>query len=204
MVFDPRPENPLVIVGSDFFLTVIGNTLSKKSSNVVRFYSVDCCPDDLIIKGFQITWLFKHDIRSTLNLLNCPCIIKPEVFHNRAVSFGKDIQDFMKVFRIDPVRELLGGFNIGDFEEGVIVHAEINVLLLQLTGKKVMPIHIELQTERRPGRDTQIAQAKFFINEIKVIMETFALVKFEECLTSCFIMPWFISIALFHGRKDVN
>ena len=35
-------------------------------------------------------------------------------------------------------------------------------------------------------------------------METFALVKFEECLTSCFIMPWLIGITLFHGRKDMD
>lgn len=35
-------------------------------------------------------------------------------------------------------------------------------------------------------------------------METFALVKFEECFPSHFVMPWLIRITLFHGRKDMD
>jgi len=30
------------------------------------------------------------------------------------------------------------------------------------------------------------------------------LVKFQECFSGCFIMPRPISIALFHGRKDMD
>lgn len=67
-----------------------------------------------------------------------------------------------------------------------------------------MAIHVELKTERCTGRDAQVTQTKLFINEIKVIMKAFALVKLEKGLARCFIMPWPISIALFHGRKDVN
>lgn len=60
MVFDPRSEDPLVIVGSDFFLTVIGNTLSQKGGNIIRFYGKDCCPDNLIIKRSQVLPLLGH------------------------------------------------------------------------------------------------------------------------------------------------
>ena len=35
-------------------------------------------------------------------------------------------------------------------------------------------------------------------------METFALVKLEKCLPRSLVMPRLISIALFHGRKDVD
>ncbi|NBH35299.1 hypothetical protein D3Z58_17480 [Clostridiaceae bacterium] len=35
-------------------------------------------------------------------------------------------------------------------------------------------------------------------------METFALVKLKECLACLLVMPWLISIALFHGGKDVD
>ena len=35
-------------------------------------------------------------------------------------------------------------------------------------------------------------------------METLALVKSEEGLSRSFVMPWFVSIALFHGGKDVD
>ena len=67
-----------------------------------------------------------------------------------------------------------------------------------------MAVHVELQAERSPGGNPQVTQAEFFIYEIKVIMEAFALVKFQECFSCCFIMPRPISIALFHGRKDMD
>ena len=38
MVFDPCPENALIIVGADFFLTVTGNTLSQEGGDIVRLY----------------------------------------------------------------------------------------------------------------------------------------------------------------------
>ena len=84
------------------------------------------------------------------------------------------------------------------------MHAVSDFFLLQFTGKEIVSIHIELQTERRPGRDTEVTEPKFFVNEIEVIVEAFALVKFKECLPCGLVMPWLISIALFHGRKDVD
>lgn len=84
------------------------------------------------------------------------------------------------------------------------MHAVSDFFLLQFTGKEIVSIHIELQTERRPGRDTEVTEPKFFVNEIEVIVEAFALVKFKECLPRGLVMPWLISIALFHGRKDMD
>ena len=98
--------------------------------------------------------------------------------------------------------------------------------LLQLTGKKVVAVHVELQTERGPCGDTQIAERYcpvpetlglsytwtvqqiecatdiMFkqpgdlepVNEIEIIVETFALVKLKECLSIGLVMPWFISL----------
>ena len=103
MVFDSRSEDPLVIVGADFFLTVIGNTLSQEGGDVVRLYRKDCRPDDLVIKGFQVTRLFEHDVCCTLNLLDRPCVAEAECFRNRTIAFCKSIQNLMEVFRIDPV-----------------------------------------------------------------------------------------------------
>ncbi len=130
MVFDPRSENTHVIVGADFFLTVIGNTLSQEGGDVVRLYRKDCRPDDLVIKGFQVAWLFEHDVCCALNLLDSPCAAQAECFRDWTVAFCESIQNLMEVFRIDPVRELLGGFDIRDFQKSVIMHAVSNFFLL--------------------------------------------------------------------------
>ena len=45
--FEPRTENTLVIVGTDFFLTVIGNTLSWECGNVIRLYHKERRLDNL-------------------------------------------------------------------------------------------------------------------------------------------------------------
>ena len=204
MVFDPRTKDSLIIVGADLLLTVIGNTLPKESGDIVRFYRKNCRPDDLVIKWLQFTRLFEHDVRCTLNLLDCPCVAEAERFRDWTVAFCKSIQDLMEVFWIDPVREFLGSFNIRDFQESIVVHAVSDFLLLQFIGKEVVSIHIELQAERCPGRDTEVTEPKFFVNEIEIIVETFALVEFKKCPARCLIMPWLISTALFHGRKDVD
>ena len=60
-----------------------------------------------------------------------------------------------------------------------------------------------LEMERSPGGDTQVTQPQFFVNEIKVIVEAFTLVKLKECFSSGLIMPRPVGIALLHGRKDM-
>lgn len=129
MVFDPRFENPLVIVGSDFFLIVIDNTLYQKSGNIIRFYGKDCCLDNFVIKRSQIVWVLEHDIYCTLNWLYRLGVTETKAVGHGVVAFDKD---FMEGFRIDSVGELLCSFNIRDFKECVIMHT----------------IHIELQAKR--------------------------------------------------------
>ena len=202
MVFDSCSENTLVIVGSDFLFTVIGNTLPQERGNVVRLYRKDCSPDDLIIKGFQVAWLFEHDVCCALNLLDSPCVAETECFRDWTVAFCKNNQNLMEVFRVDPVREFLGGFHIRDFQESIIMHAVSDFFLLQLTGKKVVAVHVELQTERGPCGDTQIAEPKFFVNEIEIIVKTFALVKLKECFPCGFIMQSLLIPHLRWGNRQ--
>lgn len=204
MVFNPCSEDTLVIVGADFLLTVVGNTLSQEGGYVVWLYRKDFRPDNPVIMRFQAILLFGHDVCCAFNLLDSPCVTEAECFSDWTVAFCKSVQNLMEAFRVDPVRELLGSFNIRGLKEGVIMHTVSDSLLLQLMGKKVVAVHVEQQAERSPCGDTQIAESKLLVNEIEIIMKTFALAKFKKCLPCGLIMPWLISIALFHGRKDMN
>lgn len=67
MAFDPRAEDPLVVIDADSFLTVISDPLSKKCGNVIRFHRKDCGFDNLIIKRSQVVRLFGRDISRALN-----------------------------------------------------------------------------------------------------------------------------------------
>ncbi len=57
------------------------------------------------------------------------------------------------------------------------MHPVTDLFFVQLVGEQVMPVHIKLEAERRPGGDSQITEAKFFVNEIKIVMEAFALIR---------------------------
>ncbi len=104
MVFDPCPKDALVIIRSDFFLAVISNALAREGCDIVWFYSKNGGADDFIIKGLQVFRSFEHDVRGAFNLLYGSGVRLPEAVRNRAVTFGKGIQNFMEIFRIDPVR----------------------------------------------------------------------------------------------------
>ncbi|EDN77104.1 hypothetical protein RUMGNA_02718 [Mediterraneibacter gnavus ATCC 29149] len=67
-----------------------------------------------------------------------------------------------------------------------------------------MTVHVKLKTERRPCRDTKIAKAKFPVDKIEIVMKTLALVKLQEGLPSCFIMPGPVGITAFHSIKDMD
>lgn len=105
------------------------------------------------------------------------CIDKPKGLRDRAVASGKDIKDFVEILRVDPVRKFLGRFHIRNFQKGIVVHTVTNLLLVQLVGKKVMPIHIKLKAERRLCGDAQIAETKLFVNKIKIVVEALTLVE---------------------------
>ena len=49
-----------------------------------------------------------------------------------------------------------------------------------------------------------VEASKFFIDEMEIIVEIFALVKFKEGFLRHLLMPWRINFILFHGRKDMN
>lgn len=103
--------------------------------NVIRLYCKDCRSDNLAVKRFQVAGVFEHDICCALDLLDCSCITRARGLRHRAVALCKDIQDFMQVFGTDPIRKLLGRFNIRDFEKGIILHAVIFTEGVEFTDK---------------------------------------------------------------------
>jgi hypothetical protein len=61
-----------------------------------------------------------------------------------------------------------------------------------------------LEAERAPGRHPQVAQAQLFINEVEVVVQSFALGSFDKGLARSLIMPRLVGFTLFHSRQDVH
>src|SRR5664279_198978 len=67
-----------------------------------------------------------------------------------------------------------------------------------------MPIAVKLQTERTPCGYAKVNKSKLIVHKIEVVMQAFAQLRFEICLMVYLIVPWFIGVACFHSRKNVN
>ncbi len=62
-----------------------------------------------------------------------------------------------------------------------------------------MAVHVELEPERHPGGNAQIAQAECFVDEVEIIMETLAGIVFEKGLAGFLVVSGPVTRAGFHG-----
>ena len=67
-----------------------------------------------------------------------------------------------------------------------------------------MPIAIELQAERAPGRHAQIDQAQLGVDEVEVVMQAFAGIRPQEGAMRVLVMPGLVGVAGFHRRDDMH
>ena len=68
-----------------------------------------------------------------------------------------------------------------------------------MDSQPVVPIEIDLEAKRTPGGDTYIAEAKFLIDKIEVVVQTLPVIRFEKGLVGLLVVPWFVGLTRFHG-----
>src|SRR5439155_22465966 len=74
----------------------------------------------------------------------------------------------------------------------------------ELAGQPAMPVAIELQTKRAPGRHAQIDQAQLGVDEVEVVMQAFASIRPQEGAMRVLVMPGLVGVAGFHRRDDMH
>src|SRR5207248_147529 len=79
------------------------------------------------------------------------------------------VEDAMQVVGREGVGEGLRALPVVDAQKGVVGKDETDAGGGELAGQPAMPIAIELQTERAPGRHAQIDQAQLGVDEVEVV-----------------------------------
>ena len=105
---------------------------------------------------------------------------------------------------VEFIGELLPLFRVGDRDEGVVEHLEGNIGLEQLAGQPGMAIEVDLQPERRPGRNAHVAQPELLVDEVEVVMQALPGGRLEEGSMGGLVVPRLIRRARLHGREDVD
>ena len=151
---DPRCELTADLLGE------LGSDLvAEEGGGVFGFDGQDGLPGKLFIEGFEDGWRAEHQISGVFDLHETPVVGLGEDVEHRTALLGIVIEDAMQVVGREGVGEGLRALPVVDAQKGVVGKGETDAGGGELAGQPAMPIAIELQTERTPGRHAQIDQA---------------------------------------------
>jgi hypothetical protein len=85
-----------------------------------------------------------------------------------------------------------------------IGHGVADAFRRQTSRQPVVAVAVELQAERRPGRDPQADQPERGIQEVELVVQAFTAVRSHERLAGSLVVPRPVAVAGFHRREDVH
>ena len=146
----------------------------------------------------------KHQVGGVVDLSQTPMIDLPKHVEHRAKPLRILIQPSMQQIGAEGVGQLLRTRQISNAQEGVVLLEILDPFTRQRSCQGAMPIAIELQAKRCPGGNTQIAQPKFFVDYIEVVMQAFAWYRLQVRLAIVLVVPGLVTGTGFHGRNDMH
>jgi len=177
---------------------------SQKCCDVVCFDSMYGRSDQFIIDGSKIALLLENNVGGVFGLHDAPVAAILKKSDYRTVHAGISVEYPVNVFDIEVIGQFLRLVEIFDAYKTIVEHDRLDAFFSQLSRQLVMAVEIELEAKRRPCRHSQVTQAKNGVDEIKVVMQTFAAVILEKRFVGIFVMPGLITGAWFHGREYVH
>jgi hypothetical protein len=144
---------------------------TKKGGDVVRFDRMSGRGDHLVIDRFEHGLFFENNIQGILDLHEAPVIFLLKKLHDRTEQATVLIHNPVQDFDLQFVGQLLGGGKIIDGVKGIIEHGKTDAFASQFRRQPVMAVAIKLQTKRRIGGHAHIAEAKRFVDKVKIVMQ---------------------------------
>ena len=89
-------------------------------------------------------------------------------------------------------------------DEGVIYLGKGHPAFVQLAGKPVMAVAVELEPKGSPGRNPQIAKAEFLVDEVEVVVQALGVFVTKLRMAGLFVVSRHECTARFHGREDMH
>ncbi len=168
------------------------------------FDSEDGLPGQLLIEGFKDSWRAEHQIGGVLDLHETPMVGLSEDVEHRTALLGVAIEDATQHVGREAIGQGLSALPVVDAQEGVIGKGETDPGGGELAGQPAMPVTIELEAEWTPCRHAQIDQAQLGVDEVEVIMQTFAGIRPQKGAMRLFVVPGLVGVAGFHRRDDMD
>jgi hypothetical protein len=193
-----------VEVVADLPLVGSGQLASEESDNMLWLDGMDGSVGDSGVERLEFVLSPEDQVGSVFYLHQAPVIPRGEMVSCRAVLGSDFIQVPVKPPNVQGIGQGLGAGKVGNIDEGIFQQGVSDAFFLELDGQLVMPVEIKLQAERCPGRDPQVAQPQFRVDEVEVVMQTFCLGGLEGGIAGGLVVPGPERGAGFHRREDMD
>src|SRR5690349_9208379 len=203
-MLDAGALDPCRELAADFLGELGSDLVTEEGGEVFGFDGQDGLPGKLLIEGFEDGWRAEHQISGVFDLRETPVVRLGEDVEHRTALLGIVIEDTMQMVGREGVGEGLRAFPVVDAQKGVVGKGETDAGGGELAGQPAMPIAIELQTERAPGRHAQIDQAQLGVDEVEVVMQAFAGIRPQGGAMRVLVVPGLVGVAGFHRRDDMH
>ncbi len=204
VMFNASSLDTCVKVVAQFVLIIAVKTSAQKGCDIVGFNCMYSRSYQFIIDGSKVALTFENNVGGVFDLHDAPMVAILEIPDDGTVAASIGVEYSVNAFDIDVVGQFLRLVKIFDAHKTVVDHRRIDAFIEKLSSQFVMAVEIELEAKRRPCRHSEITQAKLGIDEIEVVMETFAAVVFEKCFVSFLVMPGLIARTWLHCREDMH
>jgi len=204
VVLQTRPLDTGVEVVAQFILVVAGEFAAEKGGDVSGLDRVNRRADQGLVEGPQVLLTVEDEVGGVLHLHQAPMIGYAKVRPHGTVAGGEGIQGVVQPRDREGIGKRLRLGAVTEHAERIVERLDGDALLTELSGQPVVAVAVELQPERRPRRHTQIAQAELLIDEVEVVVQTFAVFVAQRGFAGHLVMPGCEGGAGFHRREDVD
>ena len=139
-------------MAADLWGELGSDLVAEKGGDVFGFDGQDGLPGKLFIEGVQDSRRAEHQVSGVLDLHETPVVGLAEDVEHRTALLGIAIKDTMQVVGRENIGEDLRALPVIDAQEGVVGRSEADPGGGELAGQPAMPVAIELEAERAPGR----------------------------------------------------
>jgi hypothetical protein len=176
----------------------------EKGGDLPGLQGVDGGAAEGVVERVQLSGLVKHNVERVLHLHDAPVIARAKVPEDLAVLPGVAVQQAVQPAEGEAIGQRLRAVPLGDVEEGIVPQREGDARVAELAGEGVVAVEVELQAERGPSGDPEIAEAELRIDEVEVVVQALTRRGLEERAAQQLVVPGLEGRARFHGREDVH
>jgi hypothetical protein len=191
-------------VVAELVLEVAAELVAEEHGHVLGTDDMHGSAHDGLVEGLEDRLLAKDHVGGIFHLHEAPVVTAAEVLHHRAEARGPTIQMLVQGVGVEGVGELLGPQGIGEAEEGIVGHREVDPGSAQLLGEPGVAVEVDLQTKWCPGGHSHVAQAEVCVDEVEVVVQALAARGLEQRLALGFVEPGPVGGAGLHGGEDMH